>query len=152
VTASQIVLAALVVAAFALGWVGRGRRERPAKRTDALIALDDALGEALTAFQATLGLWQLERERISPLGERALASFSRQHAAVRRLARSIEQPARPEIGRAIAALDAMAAGLVAYAGGSALGGDRERSLMRAERSLTGARHALLESKTRSTQP
>ena len=153
-SASQIILAALVVVAFVLGWLARGRRERPAARRgrrakqvgarhNELLELDRTLGEALTAFQAMLAVWQLEGRGVSPLGQQALATYDRQHAAARALASSQEPSVQPLIGRALSALDAMASGLADYAAGGSLDGDRERSLMRAERALTGARHSLL---------
>jgi len=146
VSATQIVLAALVVIAFVLGWLARGRRERANRRSEpaepSIAELDRRLGEALTAFQAVHGLWQLEGASISPLGRQALATFERHRTAARSLA-DCSGPGVPQLARALAALDSMAVGLEPYGEGIAPREEDQRRLIRDERSLASARHTLV---------
>jgi hypothetical protein len=148
-SATQVILVALVLVAFVLGWVARGRREAAdpdrAGATASVGELDAAIGATLTAFQAVLALWQVESASGSPLAKRACAAFDQRRTDFETVARRV--PGRllghDAIARARAAVDRLSQGLGAYAQGAVLDPDRERSLLRAERELTAARSAML---------
>lgn len=147
-SATQAVLLVLVLLAFVLGWVARGRREASdrvgERRARQVAALDASLGAALTAFQAALAMWQLDASAISPLGRRALATFEQSRAAVVSVSSEPhEDDVRTPIEQALAALTLLAAGLREYGEGVELDTDRSRALIRAERRLTAARSAIL---------
>ena len=147
-SATQLILIALIVLAFGFGWLARGRRERAnrdAGSEAALAEFDRALGAALTAFQAALGLWQLEGDQISPLGRQALATFERRRVEAWSQRNHSARPAALEAAAAdaIAAIDSMAVALAPYGDGRSLQAEQHQRVTRAERSLATARHALL---------
>ena len=152
-SATQVVLLALVVVAFALGWLARSRRERAfkshASHPRRILELDQTLGAALTAFQAALGLWQLEGDDISALGRQALATFEHQRGAARSVAEK-NADLGPAVTGAIAALDALV--LDPYRQGTTLSEEYLRRLLRRERALTAARHALLRAGIEDRSP
>jgi hypothetical protein len=149
VSATQVVLLVLVVLAFVLGWVARGRREAsdPLRGRDAAQAaeIDAALGASLTAFQAALAVWQQEGGSISPLGRRALATFDQSRAVAEGLCTDALGPPEGQaaLARARASLDLLASGVADYEQGAPLHAERSLALLRAERALMAARGAFL---------
>lgn len=143
-SASQLIIFLLIVAAFALGWWGRGRRRPAPAPHDRADGLDQTLGFTLTAFQAALSLWQAQAHgrRSSPaLATQSVTVFQRRRAAL--AAAPLPAGAPPEeraaYDRAQRAADRLADGLAPFADGSALDLDRERALISAERALSTAR-------------
>jgi hypothetical protein len=144
VSASQVILVLLIVAAFALGWWGRGRRAAsPPSRPDDL-DLDRALLMTLTAFQAALSLWQARGSGDSPslnLARQSVDAFERRRLALAALA--LGPDALPEAtgayARAQRAAGRLADGLAPFADGARLDLQTERALVSAERTLVAAR-------------
>jgi hypothetical protein len=148
VSGAELITLLLILAAFALGWWGRGRRSRPPPASDpAADELDQTLRFALTAFQAALSLWQAQDQgqpTHSLLAAQSVAEFRRRRAAL--AAAALPAQTTPEALRAYEqaqrAADRLAAGLTAFADGLPLDVQRERTLVSAERSLTAARTEL----------
>ena len=147
-SASQLIIFLLIVAAFALGWWGRGRRTSPPAPADGGDTLDQTLGFTLTAFQAALSLWQAQGDggpsSSEALAAQSVAVFQRRRAAL--ATASLPSAAGPEAraayDRAQRAADRLTDGLSGFADGSALNLDRERGLISAERALGVARMEL----------
>jgi hypothetical protein len=148
-TASQIVLLALVLVAFALGWVARGRRAAARVRADAArgaAELDAAWGAMITSYQAVLGLWQAGAEAQSPLVQRALAAFEirrREFAARLSAEGRLPAAARDAAESASAELERVAEALGELRRGQPLGPTGERSLLARERRVAAARSAFM---------
>lgn len=143
-SASQLIIFVLIVAAFALGWWGRGRRKPPAKPHDGADSLDQTLGFTLTAFQAALSLWQAQGQGRAPssaLATQSVGVFERRRAALAAAPLPVggTSEERAAYDRAQRAADRLADGLAAFAQRSALDLDRERALISAERALSTAR-------------
>jgi hypothetical protein len=157
VSASQLIIFVLIVAAFALGWWGRGQRAAPSLGRQGGDSLDQAVGFTLTAFQAALGLWQAQGRggpSSDSLAAQSVAVFKRRRAAL--AAATLPADARPEArtayDRAQRAADRLADGLSGFAAGSALDRDRERTLISAERALTTARLELRAATSNGSRP
>jgi hypothetical protein len=149
VSATQLVLVALVLVAFGLGWVARGRLESQSSNHGVEVReVDAALAAALTSFQAALGLWQLGERAESPLAQRTLATFEERRAAVSALSADGGDAATEPgpISTAQTALDRLSTGLAAWADGAPLDAAQVRTLLRAERTLAAARTAVLAQK------
>jgi hypothetical protein len=161
-SASQVTVIALILAAFALGWWGHGWRQGArSKRADdpgepaatvpflsGEAASDAVLRAVLTAFQAALGIWQVQGPSASsptPLARQALAAFRRERAALAALDLDDAAPpgAAAALQRARRAADRLAEGLAPLAAGEPLERERERALVGAERTLIAARHELI---------
>ncbi len=156
-SASQLIIFVLIVAAFALGWWGRGRRQSPAAPHDGADSLDQTVGFTLTAFQAALSLWQAQgqgRTSSAALASQSVAVFDRRRAAL--AAAPLSAGATPEeraaYDRAQRAADRLADGLAAFAHGSALDLARERALISAERALSTARLELRAISSNGSRP
>jgi hypothetical protein len=157
VSASQLIIFLLIVAAFALGWWGRGRRTPPPGQHDSGDSLDQTLGFTLTAFQAALSLWQTQGDGgpSSPaLAAQSVGEFQRRRAglAVAPVPSDAGPEARAAYDRAQRAADRLADGLSGFADGSALNLDRERGLISAERALGAARMELRAASSDGSRP
>jgi hypothetical protein len=157
VSASQLIIFLLIVAAFALGWWGRGRRTPPPAPHDRGDNLDQTLGFTLTAFQATLSLWQAQGDggpSSETLAAQSVAAFQRSRAALARasLPSDAGPDARAAYERAQRAADRLTDGLLRFADGSALDRDRERGLISAERALGAARMELRAANSNGSGP
>jgi predicted lipid-binding transport protein (Tim44 family) len=141
-----LVIVLLILAAFALGWWGRGRRiaAQPASPVDG--ELDQALQVTLIAYQAALSLWQARAPDGSAPSSPALARqsvdvFERRRLALAAIALGPE--ASPEAAaahaRALGAASRLGDGLAAFADGAPLDRESERALASAERALISAR-------------
>lgn len=77
-SATQAVLLVLVLVAFVIGWVARGRRETAdpvrARGETGAGEVDAAFAASLTSFQAALTLWQIEGGATSAHARRAIAT------------------------------------------------------------------------------
>jgi hypothetical protein len=146
VSGSQLVIVVLILAAFALGWWGRGRRVAapPPGPTDDRV--DQALRFTLIAYQAALSLWQARGpDGASPpspaLARQSVYVFERRRLALAAVALGPE--ATPETAaahaRALRAAARLGDGLSAFADGAPLDLQRERALVSAERALISAR-------------
>lgn len=156
-SASQLSIFVLIVAAFALGWWGRGRRRPPLAPPEGADSLDQTLGLTLTAFQAALSLWQAQdqgRPSSAALAAQSVAVFGRRRAALAAVPPTVAATAdeRAAYDRAQRAADRLADGLAAFADGSALDLDRERALISAERALSTARLELRTASPSVTSP
>jgi hypothetical protein len=146
VSASQLVIIVLILAAFSLGWWGRGRRVATRPATPADGELDQAVRFTLTAYQAALSLWQARGpDDASPasaaLARQSIDVFERRRLALAAVALSPE--ATPETAaayaRALRAATRLCEGLSRFADGAPLDLESERALVSAERALISAR-------------
>jgi hypothetical protein len=160
VSASQLVIVALILAAFALGWWGRGRRVTTPPPGPADGEFDQALRSTLVAYQAALSLWQARgpdgAPRSSPtLARQSVDVFERRRLALAAVALGPEAPPESAAAhaRALRAAARLGDGLSAFADGAPLDLERERALVSAERALISARlelHATSSNGSRHT--
>jgi hypothetical protein len=162
VTAEQIVVLVLIVAAFAAGWVARGtsedEEEAPAAGGDAQPAparpgpdpLGDAaraLAIAVAAYETAVDRWLDERDAITPAGRAAVGAVEK---AVQRLdvaTARLDETDHPLADAAWDALDALrdaAKRLEAFRGGAAMDAETSRALDRVDDELARSRAALRE--------
>ncbi len=137
-TASQIALLVLALVAFVIGWFARGRRMR-SRDVGSALAIDAALGAALTSFQAVLALSQTPDESLFARSVRTFVARQREVGSLAAGARVPEGAVGP-LAQARAELDRLA-GIVESARLS--DPSSERVLLSAERRLTSARSAFL---------
>jgi hypothetical protein len=145
VSATHAVLLALAVVIFAVGWIARGRREAREHTVPGVAPIDQAIGTALTSFQAALALWQAQGPARPGLAERVIETFGQRREAVAALASGDGRfpQEREVLAREITALDRISAELAPLGDGAPLDLPRERALYRAERALAAARSHLL---------
>ena len=174
-SASQVTVIVLIVAAFALGWWGHGWRQgaRSTSLADAAepepatvepghpepprlagtAELDATLQSTITAFQATLGCGRPSAPRPPWPARRSLRSSVTGRPCGRGgagLDSGASPDARAALDSARRAADRLSEGLAPLAAGEPLDLARERSLLGAERALTAARHALLAASASSS--
>jgi hypothetical protein len=147
----------LIVAAFALGWWGRGHRTTKPPAGPPRADLDQAVRHTLIAFQAALSLWQAQGSTgaSSPqLARQSVAAFEHRRTAL--AAATLEPGAAPEaqaaLTRAQRAAGRLADGLAGFADGAPLEVGRERALISAERALTAARIELGAASANGSEP
>ena len=171
-TAEQLVVLALIVAAFVAGWVARGSggsgeaaeapeagepTPGPSPRTvtaapgaDPVAAAARALALAASAYETAVDRWLDERDQITPAGRAAVGELER---AVQRLdaqAARLDELDHPLADAALDALDALREGtreLDAFRDGAALDAATSRTLDRVDDELDRARAAFERART-----
>ena len=158
-TAEQIVVLALLVAAFVAGWLARGGRSEdgaaaadpgpvppssPAGRPDPVRDAARALAFATAAYESAVERWLDERDAITPAGRAAVGELER---AVQRLdvaATRLDDADDPRADDALDALDALreaAQRLDAFRQGRPLDAATSRALDAVEDDVARARAA-----------
>ena len=150
----QILVLALLAAAFAAGWIARGAgsTERRVDDPEGDLGLGSlleegstALDRALVAYHAAIGMWRQEGDAMSGVGQMVVGTFSGKLARLEALSDELverlgpDHPLAADFDDAVTALFSLSRGLGAYEDGRGLDPGTLAGLAAHEAELQSAR-------------